>query len=214
MSRIIVLTLICCIWSGFCYGADGSINLENVQPDDVSRFGPGLTSELNRGDLAFYAPFDNTNLSDVEKVMIVGGSYAGSRIRPWHKEVVMQCRTYYTKHHSVPSALTPDVLAETLRLDKDEAEALTFFRNPFSSDWVRCSQSTPSPGDIYCRPLSSEETRHVAQQEDVLAMVLRGESPHGGGKAQLDGDVWYVRVYGQDGRVIFAGLDYAWLVDR
>jgi hypothetical protein len=126
----------------------------------------------------------------------------------------MQCRAYFKEHGSVPEALTPTVLSETTGISESEAESLTYFKNPFSGDWVRCREANPSPGNIYCRPLSSDEVRHVARQEDLLAMILRGESPHGSGAVKLDGEVWYVRIYGKEGTVVFAGVDYAWLTTR
>jgi hypothetical protein len=217
LTRVGLLIAIAACQVGIAFGASSStLTLSGVEPGDTSRFGGGLTPKLNRGDLLFYAPFPTGDqLSGVEKVMVVGGRHDGSSVQPWFKVVVNECRVYHQLHHSVPTSLTPEILAEDRDVSASETESFVFFKNPFLSNWVNCQAAIPSAGDIYCRPLTREEANYVAQDDPLLAKLLKGESDdNSGDHTMLIGDVWYVRVYGENGRVIYAGLDYIWTSDN
>jgi hypothetical protein len=206
IGLLTVISLLC----GVVHASTLTISLSQVEPAETTRFGGGLTSELNREDLLFYAPFPK-DLSRVERVMVLGGTMNGTSISGWYREVLGECRSYYWRNGVVPTTLSPDILAENHETNEREAESYSFFKNPFSGGWVRCNAAEPSAGDIYCRPLNTEETQHVAQGDQQLSGILQGVA---GGTTKLAGEVWYVRIYGEGGRVIWAGVDYIWSTSR
>jgi hypothetical protein len=115
-------------------------------------------------------------------------------------------------HNSVPAVLNPEVIAEVAGVEESEAATFALYRNPITGAWPKLNAISPSPGDMFCRPLTRQEAQHFSGPggDTSLGLLLKGKAINDFGKqvdARMLGDAWYVRVYGVNGRVIISDID-------
>jgi hypothetical protein len=97
--------------------------------------------------------------------------------------------------------LTPDLLRQIPQLSQASDEFLSIYSNPLTGGWPRLNATSPSPGDLFIKPLDQEEMRYYANKSRTYtAQWYKGiepgsPTPH----KKLDGKVWYVRMYGLHG---------------
>jgi len=192
--------------------------LANFQPKDPVNYQLPYTPDTSVGDISFsdrYPPV--SSLTPIEKLMIAGGTdpATGEPVQPWMKNVLMFCVAHYKHHGVVPASLSPAILAESSPWSEQEAAQQQYFKNPYTKDWPRCNSASPSAGDFFCRPLDDSEMRHVAKMDYILGLLIKGEAPVGSSThpARFIMKPWYIRVYGEGGRVIFEGVQYDWTTE-
>jgi hypothetical protein len=192
--------------------------LTNFQAKEPVNYRSPYPSQASLGDIAFYDNYPPvSSLSAIEKLMVAGGTDPVTRepVQPWMMNTLMFCVAYYERHNQVPSTLSPAVISESSPWTEQEAAQQVFFKNPYTNDWPRCNTASPSAGDFFCHPLDDTQVRHIAKHDYILSLLLNGEAPDGGDTqpAKFTMRPWYLRVYGEGGRVIYAGVQYKWSTD-
>jgi hypothetical protein len=185
-------------------------------PNEPQNYGATLPMEASQGDLDFRMDLRSArDLSATEKFMLAGGKNrsTGKVARPWVDQVLMFCHAYHQRHGSAPRSVTPEVIAEcSSGLSVQEAAQKRLLQNPFTGEWPQIDSVQGSEGNLYARPLTALERQQMAEHDGVLGLVLKGTDPvTNQNSVKLQGEVWYYRVYGQSGRVIYAGLHYNWI---
>jgi hypothetical protein len=221
MKHPVMLCLVLFSLTTLAFASDLEHPAAYFSPLDVAEdYGAPMPEGVNFdvGDLSLTVQYPRRDLlTREEKFIIAGGVDPQSkhRVLPWVNQVLMQCRGYYSKHHTVPTQLTPDIMAENGDITIEEAEQFQLLKNPFTGEWPRCQQQSPSPGDFYCRPLNDAEIRQLSEHNPALkGLYFRGMGPDTDDR-EVPGkliDIWYVRVYGQGGRVIYAETNMMWTV--
>jgi len=189
--------------------------LSHFQPKDPVNYRLPYTPNTSVGEISFSDPYPPVgSLTAIEKLMIAGGTdpATGEPVQPWMKNVLMFCVAHYERHGDVPATLTPAIIAESSSWSEQEAAQQVFFKNPYTNDWPILNTASPSPGNLYCHPLDDSEIRHVAKIDYILSLLIKGEAPGGNTTvpAKFTMKPWYVRAYGEGGRVIYEGVQYRW----
>jgi hypothetical protein len=199
-----------------CQAAEGAIYPATAYtPKDLPEVRLSLPVEASLGDLIFYNLPRTSELNATERFMLAGGRNRTTRqtVRPWVTNILRFSEGYYDRHDQVASRITPEVISEvSADLSVEEASEMVMFKNPFTLDWPRCDSQEPSAGDLYIRPLNESEVEHMCAYDGLLNSLRKGNDPDpdADNPITLNLPIWYVRAYGQNGRVIYAGLQYTW----
>lgn len=183
--------------------------------------GMGLPAEWSIGDITFpdsYPPL--SSLTEEEKYIIVGSRSSAWRtdsgLADWAGQIYSIVSRYYEQYGKVPDVLTPEAVRSIRGLESYPEDGLCEFLNPLTDEWPRLNAVSPSPGDVYIRPLTREEMDFYSSQVPTYRDIwFRGRQydPECDEyiDAQLTGKVFYLRVYGWSG-VILANFMYSWTV--
>jgi hypothetical protein len=214
VATILLVATVSTAWAASVW----SQPLTSFQPKEPVDYRLPYGPEASVGDITFSDSYPSaSSLTATEKLMIFGGTDPATRepVQPWMKNVLMFCVAHHHRHGNVPATLSPAVISESSPWTEQEAAQQVFFKNPYTNDCPRCNTASPSAGDIYCRPLDDSEMRHVAKKDYILGLLIKGEAPEGNAirPAKFTMMPWYIRVYGEGGRVIWEGLQYSWSTD-
>lgn len=131
--------------------------------------GHGLPASWTINDLVFLEDYPAAaSLTSPEIYMITGsqGSSFGRDLEPWYIVVQRHATNYYTKYGTMPDQLTPEVLAEIYDTDVSslDPELLDEIKSPLTGQFPRLNATQQSPGDLYIRPLTSDEMMFIGNQ--------------------------------------------------
>jgi len=185
----------------------------------------GYPAEYSMGDITFDGPGNHppaSSLTAEEKYIVAGattsdyGSDAG--LQPWTSAIFGIVNNYYSQYGTIPATFTDVEIRKVRDMENASDSNLREFLNPLTDQWPRLNAATPSPGDVYIRPLSLDEMRHYAQLVPSLNDAWfngRSISTETGelASAELTSQVYYMRVYGWNG-VIFNNFQYALSVEQ
>lgn len=160
-----------CFLAGYAnaHPADGKIprDIRGLYPSSSARAGESIN------ELWFVSPSDQipaSSLSDIEKYMIAGcdKSSPGGGIVAWYTSIFMAVGDYVKAFGYVPDVLTDTELKKVPQYSEFDDAGLSLFRNPITGEWPKLKASEFSPGDVYIRPLTSDEMRYFASHEPTL----------------------------------------------
>lgn len=215
LGLLLTIVIVFPLSGAWAHPADG-YEPKELQPgygtEDV-----GLGPECNINDLYFVRPYpDPSTLTDQEKYMLAGaqGGPPGT-LRPWYEEIFQAVSGYYGRTGVLPAQFSAAIMRE-LAIDPNDipAERLELFKSPLTGEFPRLDAVDFSAGDIYMRPVTEEEKRHLAEHvphwHDIWFAgecldVATGETK----SVMLLSDVFYVRVYGLND-VIHTGIHFIW----
>jgi hypothetical protein len=165
----------------------------------------GLPSSWSVNDLMFIDDYpDSSALYEAEVYMIRGseGSAYGRDLEPWYIVVQRHAINHFFKYGVIPQQLTPEVLAQTYNIDINQVnpEWIEEIKCPITGQFPMLNAIEFSPGNLYIRPLSTDEMLFIGNQSEwnynvwfnnQLRDVETGEVL----SSDLLG-VFYTRVYG------------------
>lgn len=185
-------------------------------PANYGADGYGLAPECSIGDITFTRPYPDPSTLSNEELYILSGSTdsaLGHPLRPWRKEVRRLVQALHVNLGYVPGQLTKE-LVESVVCENSQVDDLWVeqFKSPLTGEFPKLNASEFSPGDLYIRALSEQEKQHIASFiEDYRSIWYDGvwfnPAEETWEKAELSGDVYYVRIYGWDG-VLVEGIEF------
>lgn len=227
---LLVLVFLC-NFAQTAYSATGTggkallhpVHGHNADPAINGMYTPsqGFPSTWSIGDITFPEDYPAlSSLTEEEKYIVAGSESSAWRsdagLADWAGQVYSIVSRYYDQYGIVPDELTPNVIRSISGMDRFNEEGLCEFLNPLTDEWPKLSAATPSPGDVYIRPLTREEMDFYSSQVPMYRDIWfkgRQYDPECGDyiDASLVGKVFYMRVYGWNG-VIFANFMFSWTV--
>jgi hypothetical protein len=175
-----------------------------------------LAPECSIGDITFTRSFpDPSTLSSEELYILSGstGSALGHPLKPWRKDVSRLVQALHVNLGYIPDQLTEElvrsVVCESSQVDDLWVEQ---FKSPLTGEFPRLDASEFSPGDLYIRALSEQEKQHIASFIDIYYSFWYDSAWFNPEedmweKAELSGDVYYVRIYGWND-VLIEGIEF------
>lgn len=182
--------------------------------------GYGLPVEWEINDLDFVQTYPAPEtLTTTEKYMIKGcpAGPEGKPLAPWYSVVKTEAQRFYYKFGYIPEQLTPDVLSAAWGLPEDEIYPWVMEQviSPITGDYPYLNHKHFSPGNLYIRPLTEEEKRHIASfSSSNYSLWFEGlDSPSpremkAGNRERVPVEVmgvFYLRLYGYND-VITTGI--------
>jgi hypothetical protein len=198
--------------------------------NQVAGYPDQATPAWNYGELTFLGPDKLpkvTELTNAERYIVAGTSTspfsARAGLPSWQMSIWNAVARIYSETGKVPAQLTPAVLKASKFYKNTSDAELEVFRSPITGDWPYLNSKQFSAGNVYIHPLTRDEMQHFAARSPIYHKLwFEGLGPNrsklnskGGtieeiysAPYQLDGPVWYVRIYGQN-KVLINTLTYA-----
>jgi hypothetical protein len=124
-------------------------------------------------------------------------------------------QNYYSKHKSVPPALTEEVIREVYSSSPTEYtdKLIKFMKSPITGELPRLDAQEFAAGQLYVKRLAFPEILRISKYNHTLDQVYMkrrlldvrsGDEVPG----EVTGEVFYIRMYGHSG-IISAGVKFA-----
>jgi hypothetical protein len=174
------------------------------------------------GDLTFIGLDDKPawqDLSPMEQYMlggVDGRPTAGKVMPPWHMEVYAVAARYWAEYGNLPDVLDDAAIRRVPGFEQAQGIQMDELRNPLTGEWPRLNAQSPSPGDLYLRPLTDDEMSYFAIKcpsyrhhwfESKAFDKDKYDSGLPNGQCwtrdvELSTRPFYVRVYGNSGPIL------------
>jgi hypothetical protein len=173
----------------------------------------GYGPEYSVGDLVFTQDYPAPDsLSHEERYMLSGcvSGPQGWSLRPWREEVLMLVLAYYSQYETIPSRITPDVIAAVSADGAASEERLAIYRSPITGDFPALDAVDFEPGQVYCRLLTIGEMEHIASVDPSRRELWFGSQWINPKTREVEpatsvSPPLYLRVYGKNG-TIYEGI--------
>lgn len=191
---------------------------EGYEPNEVRNYYQGPPPVWSNGDISFVDPDskpDEDSLTDIECYILAGcpDSATGAALPSWIESMYMAASKYYAAFGQLPSVMDEQELRKIAEFKQMPASMINIYRNPITGQWPTLNATTPSPGNLYIRPLASAEQSHIAAVSPRYKKLWfdgkTGDWDNADSHDALDslysvpvnlmGPPFYIRVYGQEG---------------
>jgi hypothetical protein len=204
------LTIIVVLLIGVAYAHPFTRGEVNPPPVGYTQGIFGFYPEDSYGQIEFYALPDASSLSLTERYIVNGLKISPDDVlaQPWWLSVTMYARAHYDKYGKLPGVLEDAAIAKALGKPVGSLPSSTklALKNPFNDLPPRLDAIDMSTGDLFMRPLTPAEMRHLASRKPHLMDYWFNGIKHlenGGVQKVKAGTPFYVRIYGE-GRVILS----------
>lgn len=179
--------------------------------------GERRSAALNLPGLSFRDCEKQANELTASEAYILAGLRPMDRVadlhpEPWITKINMIAMAYYNKHKVVPRRITPEVLDSITVEGSMPQNCLAWYRSPLTGEYPALDAAEFTPGGVYLRVLTQEETYFLAQADTTLTGLETAGKIHDPASGEVrDGarlsPVLYYRYYGETG-LLKEGFSY------
>jgi hypothetical protein len=181
-------------------------------PAGYSSLYAGVGPQMSQGDIFFPESFpDPTTLTKQERFWIAGlqpGTAASSvGYYKWNDALIGVLQGYWTQHHAVPAALTPEIIEQSSgRPDKDG-----FLKSPVTNEYPKLDCKEYSRGNLYIQHLDAAQLKRLAAYDVGVRYTYIFRKVWSTEKQDwvsgTGSEAFYIRKYGEHD-IIMTGILY------